>query len=213
MFSKKEWALIAVVTVMSLITGYSQLTSTLGMRRSVPGLKEPVQTEAKGHDSQYVNGYNVNITYKYAYDIEGLVVHTMNYSGLDLGSKLAPRDIAIAWGQVAARNGTIDFHWSQQGRWYYWRLDNEEDIFRMGGMEMIGYQSSNNHLIPMDGIAKRDIMKIKTGDHIRIKGYLVDVYGSKPDGSYFTWNSSVSREDTGNGACEVIYVTDVYFLD
>lgn len=212
MFSAKEWALILAVTVLSLFITLGQIFTAPNPRRSVGGLKEPVQTAATGHATAYSAGYNVNITYKYAYDIEALVVHTCNYNGSDIASQLSPRDVALAWGQVARQNDKIDFHWTQRGRWYYWRL-SADDEFKIGGMEMVGYQSSNNHLIPKDSIAKKQIMKIKTGDHIRIKGYLVDVYGSKPDGSYYTWNSSTSREDTGDGACEVIYVTDVYFID
>ena len=38
-----------------------------------------------------------------------------------------------------------------------------------------------------------------------MRGYLVNVGG--PDG--FSWNTSLRRDDTGNGACEVFYVESV----
>lgn len=209
----KERLIIIAVTILSIVFFFYDLTAVFHSRRAVKGITDPVQTEATGHANKYAGGFHVNITYKYAYDIEGLVVSTKNYVGTDPSAALAPRDIGLAWGQVAARNDKINFHWHQSNRWLSWTIYNEDDLFTMGGTDMIGCQTSNNHLIASDVIAERQIKKIKAGDHIRIKGYLVDCSGTKPDGSYFTWNSSTSRTDTGNGACEVIYVTDVIFLD
>ena len=44
---------------------------------------------------------------------------------------------------------------------------------------------------------------------IRLSGQLVRVDGD--DG--FTWSSSLSREDTGNGACELIWIEQLSRLD
>ncbi len=41
-----------------------------------------------------------------------------------------------------------------------------------------------------------------TGQIVTIGGFLVDVTG--PGG--FTWNTSLIRTDTGNGACEIVWV-------
>ncbi|MBR1701545.1 MAG: hypothetical protein IJ716_06265 [Lachnospiraceae bacterium] len=48
---------------------------------------------------------------------------------------------------------------------------------------------------------------------MRLKGYLVNLDGSKPDGTTFYWNSSTTRSDSGAHSCEVIYVTGVEWLD
>ncbi len=45
--------------------------------------------------------------------------------------------------------------------------------------------------------------KIREGDIVEISGSLVNVK-SISDGWY--WNSSQTREDTGSGACELIFV-------
>jgi hypothetical protein len=37
---------------------------------------------------------------------------------------------------------------------------------------------------------------------VRLEGDLVDVYG--PDG--FVWKTSLTRTDTGPGACETLYI-------
>jgi hypothetical protein len=46
------------------------------------------------------------------------------------------------------------------------------------------------------------VKKLRPGQIVTIGGYLVDVRG--PNG--FTWNTSLTRGDTGNGACEIVWV-------
>ncbi len=46
-------------------------------------------------------------------------------------------------------------------------------------------------------------MQVEAGDHIRLNGMLVEY--SNP-GNGFRRGTSVTRTDTGNGACETLYV-------
>jgi hypothetical protein len=46
------------------------------------------------------------------------------------------------------------------------------------------------------------LKKLRPGQIVTARGYLVDVRG--PGG--FTWNTSLSRTDTGAGACELFWV-------
>lgn len=179
--------------------------------RSVVGIRDPIQKKSSGKIETTAAGYDVTIKFKYSYDIEALVVHTKNYSGTSMVNKLSPKDLALAWGEAAEKNGDINFHWGQSGRWYHWSV-NSEDTAKIS-IDAISKHSANNHLIPSDDIIRKQIMRIKTGDHIRLEGYLVDVRGEKDDGSWYTWNSSETRNDTGDGACEIIYVTKVEWLD
>jgi len=53
------------------------------------------------------------------------------------------------------------------------------------------------------------------GDQIKIKGKLVNIQAklaNKPGPYDITWNSSLSRQDTGAGACELIYVEQAEIL-
>ncbi|MCR5597159.1 MAG: hypothetical protein K6G19_03210 [Lachnospiraceae bacterium] len=182
-------------------------------RRSIPNIPEPKQTEAKGGTDFAVSGYNVHADYLYAYEIEALVVHTKNYYGNDFGAKLAPRDLALAWGNVAKYNSTVDFHWTQHGRWYFWQVDTYEELASVGTVDDVNRQSSNNHLIAANSTVRKSIKKIRTGDHIRLKGYLVSITATDSGGTPYYWNSSTSRNDTGDGACEVMYVTEATILN
>jgi hypothetical protein len=64
---------------------------------------------------------------------------------------------------------------------------------------------SNNHLLADDPLVKEAMMRARPGDHVRIKGMLAR-YRNPANG--FDRGTSTSRDDTGNGACETIYVTD-----
>jgi hypothetical protein len=98
-------------------------------------------------------------------------------------------------------------HFSQDGRWCW--------VNWSGNVNFNLQELSNNHLL----INQRDLLgKLKSiarGDQVKIKGKLVNVK-AKPSGSTesseITWNSSTSREDSGAGACEVIYVEQIDIL-
>ena len=83
----------------------------------------------------------------------------------------------------------------------------------MGGVDGVSQHSANNHLIAADDTVKKQIKSINAGDYVNIKGYLVNLSAAKPDGTNFWWNSSKERTDTGDGSCELIYVTSVEWLE
>jgi hypothetical protein len=66
-------------------------------------------------------------------------------------------------------------------------------------------QSANMHMIPADSRIEKTLKSIRPGQKIRLSGDLVEANAS--DGWH--WKSSLTREDTGNGACEVIYVKSI----
>jgi hypothetical protein len=52
------------------------------------------------------------------------------------------------------------------------------------------------------------VLLAKKNDKIVLEGFLVNVSG-KYKGGNVSWRSSHSRTDTGNGSCEIMYVTGV----
>lgn len=65
--------------------------------------------------------------------------------------------------------------------------------------------SANMHLIPADAAVARALGNIRKGQTVSVSGYWVEVRG----GDGWGWRSSLTREDTGQGACELIFVQDV----
>jgi hypothetical protein len=64
---------------------------------------------------------------------------------------------------------------------------------------------SNNHLLADKETLKAALMDAEPGDHIRLRGLLAE-YANPANG--FNRGTSTTREDTGNGACETIYVNE-----
>ena len=56
---------------------------------------------------------------------------------------------------------------------------------------------------------ENEMLRSTIGDQIYAKGYLVNYSHS---GGRFTRNSSATRDDKGNGACEIIFVTEYQIL-
>ena len=200
------------LTILVFMTVVSFFFGTGTSHRSIAGLKPPVQTETEGGTHFKCAGFDVDVTYMYEYDMDALVVHTNKHYGFGIENRLSPIDTAVCWGTVAQYNNRIDFHWSQSGRFSMWRIDYNDPIDLVGSEDDISAQSANCHLVPKDNSVRRQIKRIHAGDHVRIKGYLADIYGENDKGETFFWTSSTTREDTGDGACELIYVTSVEWL-
>ena len=116
-------------------------------------------------------------------------------------AKLAPVDVVFGWGNMSDEAVLARLDISQSGRFYYWRYDNEPPIPR----REIETSSANMHLIPATDAIARKLKALRPGNIVNLAGYLVEVTGE--DG--FQWRSSLTREDTGNGACELILVEDL----
>jgi hypothetical protein len=58
------------------------------------------------------------------------------------------------------------------------------------------------HMIPANDTVAQALADVRKHDHVRIDGWLVEA--DAPDG--WRWRSSTTRDDTGGGACEVVYV-------
>jgi hypothetical protein len=69
----------------------------------------------------------------------------------------------------------------------------------------IAAHCSNNHLIPAGAGVARAVRRLRLGEIAELRGWLVDVAG--PAG--FAWRTSRQRGDSGNGACEVVYVEEI----
>ena len=65
------------------------------------------------------------------------------------------------------------------------------------------------HMIPANDEALHALVRVKKGDVVEIYGHLV--YVSSADG--FIWQSSLTREDTGDGACEVVLLDAIKVIE
>lgn len=119
-------------------------------------------------------------------------------------AELSPVDFAVGWGRMAEANIYQQIQIRQSNRWYFWRTESAPPI----PIREIETSSANMHVIPSTAQVAKQLKRVQTGDMVYLKGVLVEV--SAKDGWH--WRSSLSREDTGNGACELMRVDEVRFL-
>jgi hypothetical protein len=91
----------------------------------------------------------------------------------------------------------------QLDRYYMWSV--KELSIPRGEIER---NSANMHMIPATPEIKKLLKTLKKGNLVEFEGYLVEV--AAPDG--WRWRSSLSRSDTGSGACEVVWVEELNVL-
>lgn len=113
---------------------------------------------------------------------------------------LVPMDLALGWGRMANTDVLADIDISQSGRFYFWRAKTLPIPQRE-----IEQSSANMHMIPANGDIKAQLENVREGQLIHIEGFLVNA--SRADGWH--WNTSMTRNDTGGGACELVYVEKV----
>lgn len=185
--------LILTLTTLLFACGHPNAEKSLiDMLYNAPVTQTPLSSTSFAH-----KGYT--LTPKADYYITARVLATEKYY-LDAQSDIMPIDVALAWGELAKDEYIEQMSVSQRRRWYYWHTDT---LFMP--MKEISASSSNHHLIASNDDIASKIAGLDPNDIVVLKGMLVDV--DMPNGSYI--KTSLSRNDTGAGACEVLFVDHI----
>ena len=137
------------------------------------------------------------------YKVSAVILSKKRYVS-DWTSIISPLDFALGWGDVAKSENLEHIKVRQTMRWYRYKFDNECTLTQ----QYISAHSSNHHIIPANNNIRKAVLSTKKNNAIVLEGYLVNVSG-KYKGGNVTWRSSKTRTDTGNGSCEIMYVTSV----
>jgi hypothetical protein len=161
-----------------------------------PGV--PLQVNRSSLPSFSVENYQ--ITPAAEFSLEARVLSTETYhAGRE--ADLSPIDLALGWGPMSDSAVLDRLQISQDNRFYFYRWSDQPPI---SPSEIVEH-SANMHMIPASDEIKRRLDKVREGQIVALSGYLVRVQA--PDGWH--WNSSMSRSDSGNGACELVWVKDI----
>lgn len=129
--------------------------------------------------------------------IEARVLSREDYS-LGREADLSPTDLVLGWQRMDDDTVLSRLKISQASRWYRYQWQGAPPL----PPAEIARSSANMHMIPFDEIAAGALRRIQSGQRVRIDGWLVEAVA--PDG--WRWRSSLSRDDQGDGACEVVFV-------
>ena len=183
------------VALLAVILGiYWWMGSEISHPPGILVANEPVQREVSNRTPIEINGYR--LTRLASFEIRARVIDTERYF-FDYGAELAPVDLALGWGPMSDTAVLKQLNFSQGGRYYRWWA-NSFPVPR----RVIETHSANMHMIPATGAIERELKSIRPGHLVHIRGYLVEASG--PNG--FRWKSSLTRADTGGGACELVLV-------
>ncbi len=158
-----------------------------------------VQSDAQGNMSPFA------LTNATAKPLAGFSVAARVLSREEYGSgreaDFSPVDLALGWGPMRDDAVLSQLDISQSGRFYRYRWSGQPPI----PPDDIVRSSANMHLVPANEAVADALDAVDAGDRVRIDGWLIQIDAN--DG--WRWRSSLTREDSGAGACELIYVCGV----
>lgn len=205
-----SFLIAAILVIFSLIAilGFSPLSrpkSTVVPQDAFPlqPTDDPIQSSITGEAANSIvweeNGMTWTKQPRASYQIAARVLGNKRY--YDWQSSVVPRDLALAWGDMSDPAVSESIHWWQSNRWYHYELSYALSY----SQSYITSHSANVHIIPATDNLDKALRQLKENDLIYLDGYLVDLEVVDGDcvGQVHT---SLSREDTGDGACEILYV-------
>jgi len=194
----KVWLTLLAVGVL----GYCVLTHprASGSGDPVDWSREPVQ-EPTDRPSFAVDTRKGEMTLepRAAFDISARVASDEHYRADD-GAFLVPVDLVMTWGELPEEPYRSKVSYGQMARFYAWHTSSP-DL----DLHYVSAHSANMHMIPANDNVRRALLAVDGGDLVRVHGLLVNA--KRADGFY--WNSSLTREDTGPGACELVWVEEI----
>lgn len=159
---------------------------------------EPLQTATDADPFEHA-GYRLKPLADFR--LKARVLSRSDYR-FDREADLAPLDLALGWGPMSDSEVLDQIEISQRNRFFFWRVDS----FPIPRRD-IEHNAANMHLIPADEAVAVVLDRVQTGHVVTLQGRLVEA--SAPDG--WRWRSSLTRTDTGKGACELFYVESAQY--
>ena len=190
-----KWLIILLTAL--LIWQFAVRETPVELGPGVHAPDTPQQQALASPDSFALNGYRITPLAKFT--IRAKVLSREDYR-FGREADLSPLDLALGWGRMSDETVLRNITISQSGRWYRWRTDD----FPIPRRE-IETHSANMHLIPANDRIEDELDDIDAGQVVELRGLLVRA--DAEDG--WRWVSSLTRDDTGARACELVYVDQV----
>ena len=195
-------SLFALGAVALAIFGYYYLHRPITYPAGILIDSEPAQIMVSNEEAVIQHGeYQLKALAHFSLDAR--ILHRKNYS-YDRSAKLVPVDLAVGWGPMSDQ-AVLDKMEITQSMHFYWYRYQSPPIPK----EEIISHSTNLHVIPATPVIASLCKSLREGELVHLDGELVEATGPEIG----TWRSSLSRTDTGNGACELMLVEGCAKLD
>jgi len=114
-------------------------------------------------------------------------------------------DLCVVFAENAKSGGYVGLDYSS-GQFVCYVQTSSSEKWQRFSMRAL----SNNHLLADRPSIISTLRNVQVGDQVRIRGVLAEY--THNHGFAFKRGTSLTRDDTGNGACETIYVQEVEVL-
>jgi hypothetical protein len=189
-----KYILIALVSLLAFMWFSGDPVDTVA---GIPAPSTPIQSKDISKTAFSQGDYKISPLAEF--EITARVLGKKKYnSGRE--SDLSTYDLALGWGRMSDIDVIKEISIRQSGRWYRWQTASAPIPLRE-----IERSSANMHMIAANDVVADTLKDLKEYDVVTIKGYLVNVLAT--DG--WRWQSSLTRDDTGAGACELIWVESI----
>lgn len=131
------------------------------------------------------------------FTIHARVLSRENYY-LGREAELSPTDLALGWKRMAEPAIYQALNIRQGGRWYRYSWKDQPPI----AQQDIIKSSANMHMVPASDAVRKQLEKVRDGNMVRLRGRLIEA--THADG--WRWTSSLTRNDSGANACELVWV-------
>ena len=204
---------VIILIVMIKMNSGNNVAKNVNYGKNLDSIPSPIQASAKGKITKKVGNSSYVLTRVASYKISGRVVCVCHYYGATVFDNISPIDIGLSWGTLARNeNNKKVTWWTNDDRHLFCEYPDSNWVTKMGGSAKIDSSFSNNHIICSDRKIEEKISTIREGDFVQLTGYLVNVVCDSDDGYIYEIKTSTTRNDIGDGACEILYVTDVSWL-
>ncbi|MDP3859848.1 MAG: hypothetical protein Q8Q73_18970 [Stagnimonas sp.] len=157
--------------------------------------QDPAQGDAAGESPIRLEDYR--LTPRARYQLRARLLSRRPYH-FGREAELSPLDFALGWGVMSDNRVLSGLDIRQSGRFFRLRWDEQAPADEA---EMMTH-AANTHLIPANDRVRRALARMRPGQVVALDGWLVDAEG----GDGWRWNTSLTRADTGAGACELFLV-------
>jgi hypothetical protein len=177
---------------------------------------DPIQDQtSKSAFNIEKGGITYSIKPHYSYEINGLVVAQYDSENwLDVFHKndlINTRDLCLVWGSNVKTDVFHKYRYKHGEFTCFLKFDGSYEDYVRPENQFSFSQISNNHLLPATQAIHNEMKKTNIGDQVSFSGYLVDYSYDVGQGEWQR-TTSTTRGDEGNGACEIVYVTNFKIL-
>jgi len=158
----------------------------------------PVQRALTGSAPQTFDDLSLQPLAEFAFDAR-LISLAWYSSGAE--ARYSPVDLGIGWERMSDSANIDALDWRHGSRFLNYRFSDQPPI----PQSEIDRSVANLHILPASDSVLKQIERLRPGQRIVGRGLLVNA--RRADGWY--WNTSLTRDDTGAGACELLLLTDI----